>query len=138
MFLNQNNTPVKFVLFFIILIFTVNCNKKFKEKLEPSFQSISKHIFIKKCSLYTCHSNAYAEKSGQLDLSDKNAYYRLVNVKSIMYPDIMRIKPYEPDESLLIQRLEGKAIVSVPLERSSVSKQEIEVIKEWIRNGASL
>lgn len=120
----------------ILLFLSLSCKKEPKEKLGPTFSSISKNIFIDKCSLYTCHSSAFFDKSGNLDLSDKNAYFNLVNIPSSTYPKIIRILPGKPDESLLMQRLEGKIIISVPLERRCVTKEEIEIIREWIKNGA--
>ncbi|MEW6087716.1 MAG: hypothetical protein AB1498_05375 [bacterium] len=127
---------------YIVLIISVfsfiylNCRPEANQKLEPSFSSISRNIFIKKCSLYTCHSSASFEKSGNLDLSDKESYNNLINFPSSSYPEIKRIVPGKPDESLLLQRLEGKVIIGVPLERNCVTKKEIETIREWIKNGA--
>lgn len=120
----------------ILFFLSINCRNKTDQKLEPAFTSISKNIFIKKCSLYTCHSSAFFKNSGNLDLSDKNTYLNLINVPSSTYPEIVRILPGKPDESLIMQRLEGKIIISVPLERSCVTKKEIEIIREWIKNGA--
>ena len=122
----------------ILLFVSLSCQKEPNKKLEPTFSSISKNIFIKKCSLYTCHSSAFSKKSADLDLSaGKNTYINLVNVPSSTYPEIIRILPGKPDESLLIQRLEGKIIISVPLERDCISKDEIQIIREWIKNGAT-
>lgn len=67
---------------------------------------------------------------------DTTAYYNLVNVKSKTYPDILRVKPGDPDNSLVIQRLDGTTVVAVPLERTSISEDEIRVIRRWIKNGA--
>ena len=121
----------------LILMFScLNCKKEPAKKLEPAFSSISEKIFVKKCSLYTCHSSAFYDKSGNLDLSGKNTYINLINIPSSTFPEIIRILPGKPDESLLMQRLEGKIIISVPLERNCVTKKEIETIRKWIENGA--
>ena len=125
----------KYILL-ILLFLALNCKKEQNQKLVPTFSSISKNIFIKKCSLYTCHSSAFSDKSGKLDLSDKNAYSNLINIPGSAYPEIARILPGKPDESLLMQRLEGKIVIGVPLERNCVTKEEIAVIREWIKNGA--
>ncbi|MDD5773429.1 MAG: hypothetical protein PHX78_08215 [bacterium] len=120
----------------ILLFLSISCTKEPKQKLRPTFSSISRNVFIKKCSLYTCHSSAFADKSGKLDLSGKDSYNNLINIPSKAYPEINRITPGKPDESLLLQRLEGKIIVSIPLERDCVTKEEIDIIREWIKKGA--
>jgi len=113
-----------------------SCQPKEQKKLEPTYSSIFELIFSKKCALYTCHSPAYYHKSGNLDLSKKDAYYRMVNVKSILFPKQLIIKPGDPDNSNLINRLEGTILAGIPLERDSVSKEEINVIRKWIKDGA--
>ncbi len=112
------------------------CEKKEVEVLEPTFSSISNLIFSKKCALYTCHSSAFAKESADLDLTDKRSYSSLVNVKSKTHPEYLRIKPNDPENSLIIRRLVVTTIVAPPLERSSVSEYEIKIISTWIKNGA--
>ncbi|MBI5208169.1 MAG: hypothetical protein HY934_10350 [Candidatus Firestonebacteria bacterium] len=104
--------------------------------MEPKYSSIEKIFFRKKCALYTCHSSVYYQKSGNLNLSYGEAYNNLVNIHSKLYPDRYRIKPGYPEKSLLINRLEGTLICGVSLERAKVYKEEIEIIRQWIRNGA--
>jgi hypothetical protein len=121
------------LLFFLIL---VSCHPEAEKKLEPTFSSISELIFIPKCALYTCHSPAYYQESGNIDFSTKDVYDSLVNVRSNLFPDEFRIKPGDPDNSNLIKRLEGTILAGVPLERSSISQKEINVIRQWIKEGA--
>ncbi len=120
----------------LILPSLLGCRPKPKEKLKPTFSSISKLIFAKKCALHTCHSPSFYHESGNLDLSDEKAYSSLVNVKSHLYPDEFRIKPHDPDNSILIKRLEGKVWAGVPLERSSLNDEERRTVREWVRRGA--
>ncbi len=120
----------------ILLLFIASCDKKKPDLLQPTFSSIYENIFSKKCALYTCHSSAFAEESGKLDLMNETSYSSLVNVKSVTFPDILRIKPGDPDNSLLINRLDGTVIVAPPLERTSVSEEELNIIRTWIKNGA--
>ncbi len=114
----------------------LGCQPKPKEKLKPTFSSISRLVFAKKCALYTCHSPAFYHQSGNLDLSDDSAYLNLVNIKSQLYPQEFRIKPYDPDNSILIKRLEGTVWAGVPLERSSLNDEERRTIREWVERGA--
>jgi hypothetical protein len=124
------------VIVLLFLLSFTSCQPKAEKKLEPTFSSISELIFSKKCALYTCHSPAYYHKSGNLDLSSKDAYFSLVNVRSIVFPDKFRIKPGDPDNSNLINRLEGTVLAGIALERNSIGKEEINVIREWIKDGA--
>ena len=127
---------ILYVSVIILLLFIASCDKKKPEVLQPTFSSIYKNIFSKKCALYTCHSSAFAKESAELDLMEETSYSSLVNVKSVTFPDILRIQPGDPDNSLLINRLDGTIIVAPPLERTSVSEDELNIIRTWIKNGA--
>jgi hypothetical protein len=113
-----------------------SCQPKPKEKLKPTFSSISRLIFVRKCALHTCHSPSFYHESGNLDLSDEKAYSRMVNINSHLYPDKFIIKPYDPDNSILINRLEGTVWAGVPLERSSLNDNERRIVREWVKRGA--
>jgi hypothetical protein len=128
----------KIVIQLISLLIFVSCHPKEEKKLEPTFSSISEVIFAPKCALYTCHSPANYHKSGNIDFSTKDAYYSLVNVRSNLFPDEFRIKPGDPDNSNLIKRLEGTILAGIPLERDNISQQEINVIRQWIKDGAQV
>lgn len=122
----------------LLLLILVNCHPTNEEKkLEPTFSSISELIFVPKCALYTCHSQAYYQESGDIDFSTDDSYDSLVNVRSNLFPDEFRIKPGAPDNSNLIKRLEGTILAGVPLERSSISEKEINAIRQWIKDGAA-
>lgn len=126
----------KIVIGLLLLLNFATCQPKEEKKLEPTFSSISELIFVKKCALYTCHSPAYYHKSGNLDLSTKDAYYKLVKFRSNIFPDEFRIKPGDPDNSNLIKRLEGTILAGIALERNSISKEEIKILRKWIKDGA--
>lgn len=127
----------KTVIRLLFLLILVNCHPKKEKKLEPTFSSISELIFIPKCALYTCHSPAYYQQSGDIDFSTTVVYDSLVNVRSNLFPNQFRIKPGDPDNSNLIKRLEGTVLAGIPLERSSISQEEINVIRQWIKDGAT-
>lgn len=46
------------------------------------------------------------------------------------------VVPGDPENSLLIQRLEGTILPQMPLSLPPLSGPEIETIKQWIREGA--
>ncbi len=63
----------------------------------------------------------------------------LVNVPSAEVPALMRVAPGDPNNSYLIQKLEGTAAVGgrMPLGGSPLPQATISVIRQWITNGAS-
>ncbi len=126
----------KIVINLLSLLIFVGCKAKEEKKLEPTFSSISENIFIPKCALYTCHSPANYQQSGNIDFSTKDAYYSLVNVRSNLFPDEFRVKPGDPDNSNLIKRLEGTILAGIPLERDNITQEEINVIRQWIAREA--
>jgi len=59
-------------------------------------------------------------------------------IPSTQITSLIRVIPMDPDGSLLIQKLEGTAIVGARMPGDGLYLQQatVEVIKEWIRNGA--
>jgi len=127
-------SPALFCLFVFALS---SCARQAdKKKIEPSFSSISENLFENKCALYTCHSDSYFETSGNLNLSGDKAYENLVNVPGKLYPDILRVKPFDPEASLIMQRFEGKCSCGPAAERKETTPDEIAAVREWIAKGA--
>jgi hypothetical protein len=62
----------------------------------------------------------------------------LVNVPSTEVPSLMRIEPGNPDESYLVQKIEGTASVGgrMPLGGPELSDEAIAAIRQWITDGA--
>lgn len=102
--------------------------------LIADFDSIQVHIFTPICSV--CHSGAAAPHGLRLDATD--SYHLLVGVPSDEVPSILRVKPGDPDNSYLIQKLEGHASVGarMPFGGPYLSSDTIAVIRQWITDGA--
>ena len=62
----------------------------------------------------------------------------LVNVASVEVPGLRRVRPGDPDLSYLVQKIEGRAAVGgrMPLNSPPLPQATIDVIKQWIREGA--
>ena len=62
----------------------------------------------------------------------------LVNVPSTEVPSILRVEPGNPDDSYLVQKIEGTAAVGarMPLGGPNLSADEIAAIRQWITDGA--
>jgi Ca2+-binding RTX toxin-like protein len=92
-------------------------------------------IFSARCD--QCHSGSGAPQGLQLDAS--NSYADLVNVASQEVPSLMRVEPGDPDNSYLVQKVEGTAAVGgrMPLGGSKLPDDEIDLIRQWISEGAN-
>ena len=99
------------------------------------FQSIQDNVFTPICS--PCHSGANAPKGLMLDAA--HSYNLLVGYPSTEVPTLDRVKPGDPDNSYIIIKLtDGAGIVGsqMPLGETPLSQATIDVIRQWITNGA--
>ena len=74
-----------------------------------------------------------------MDLSDVAASFAsLVDVGSLEVPALFRVDPGDPDNSYLIHKLEGTQAVGVrmPAGGPLLPQETIDVIREWIEQGA--
>ena len=74
-----------------------------------------------------------------MDLSSADASFAsLVNVQSLQPPDFLRVEPGNPDDSYLIQKLEGTATFGgrMPAAGGFLDQSVVNQIREWIANGA--
>lgn len=102
--------------------------------LEPTFDSIQANVFEPLCE--HCHAGANAPQGLRLDAA--NSYASLVGVPSSEVSSLLRVAPGNPNLSYLIQKLEGTASVGerMPAGLPAVPQQVIDVIRQWISNGA--
>jgi hypothetical protein len=103
--------------------------------LTADFQSIQDNVFTPICSV--CHVGGGAPMGLRLDAA--NSYNLLVGVPSTEVPTILRVKPGDPDNSYIIQKLEGHAAVGVrmPFGGPYLSTDTIAFIRQWITAGAA-
>jgi serralysin len=92
-------------------------------------------IFTNRCT--GCHSGGGAPQGLQLDAA--NSYGDLVNVASNEVPTLLRVEPGNPDDSYLVQKIEGTAAVGgrMPLGGTPLSAGTIALIRQWISEGAN-
>jgi hypothetical protein len=102
--------------------------------LQANFQSIQDNVFTPICT--ACHVGATAPQGLRLD--EANSYALLVGVSSAEVPALQRVRPGDPDNSYLIQKLEGSATVGeqMPLGMTPLPQADIDVIRQWITDGA--
>ena len=102
--------------------------------LAANFTSIQSHVFTPICSV--CHAGGAAPQGLRLDAG--NSYALLVGVSSSEVPTVKRVEPGQPDNSYLIQKLEGHAAVGarMPFGGPYLDDASIAIIRQWISAGA--
>lgn len=102
--------------------------------LTADFDSIQAHVFTPICT--ACHIGATAPQGLRLDAA--NSYNLLVSVPSTEVPGILRVKPGDPDNSYMLQKLKGTAAVGaqMPFGGPPLPDETIAVIRQWILDGA--
>jgi len=110
--------------------------------LAPTFSSIQRDIIQSSnlaghCTL--CHTSVGRAPSAGLDMSG-NAFSALVNVASRNKAGATLVIPGDPDNSYLIQKLEGKSdIVGLRMPRNGppyLTDGQVQIIRRWILLGA--
>lgn len=102
--------------------------------LAPTFASIQANVLTPRCTV--CHSGAAAPAGLRLD--EGNSFALLVGVPSREVSSMLRVAPGQPDDSYLVQKLEGRAAVGarMPLGGPFLDDATIAVIRQWIAEGA--
>lgn len=103
---------------------------------DPVFSEIQSNVFAPNCAVSGCHQGAGAPQG--LRLEEANSYGMLVDTPSSQQPTIDRVEPGDPDNSYLIQKLEGTAATGqqMPLNAAALSQTTIDTIRQWITDGA--
>ena len=91
---------------------------------------------------FNCHSRA--PFGGNLDLTSANAYASLVNVHASIAPNKLRVKPGDPDNSFLVQKLTNKQAKNeggpMPqgegIQWQPPSPDKLNTLRCWILRGA--
>lgn len=104
--------------------------------LGPTFSQIQANVFTPTCATTGCHFGAGAPEGLRLD--DASSFGLLVSIPSGEESAILRVAPGDPDNSYLIQKLEGTASSGqqMPLNAPALSSGTINVIRQWISDGA--
>jgi hypothetical protein len=103
--------------------------------LTATLQSIQANVFTPICT--KCHIGGGAPEGLQLDAA--HSYSLLVGVASAEQPSVMRVAPGDPDSSYIIRKLENAPGISggqMPLGGPYLPQSTIDVIRQWITNGA--
>ncbi len=97
-------------------------------------------VFTPICS--GCHSGVGTSLPGVQNLTAGHTFASIVGVASIEVPSLLRIKPNDPTNSYLIQKIEGTAAsgarmpLGCPTSTPCLDQATIDQIKAWVSAGA--
>lgn len=102
--------------------------------LAATLASVQANVFNPGCVV--CHAGASAPLGLRLDSA--NAFTNLVGVPSRQQSSVLRVAPGNPDQSYLVQKLEGTAAEGqqMPLGGPPVPQATIDFVRQWITDGA--
>ena len=102
--------------------------------LAAPFSSIQANVFTPRCT--GCHAGSSAPMGLRLD--EGNSYALLVGVASAEQGSLQRIAAGRPDDSYLVQKIEGRAALGarMPFGGPYLDDATIAVIRQWVADGA--
>lgn len=113
--------------------------------LEPTFTSIQRDIFEStdsagRTACTQCHTSTGRNPSGGLNLNHDVAYDQIVGTAVRGKPGAVRVIPGDPDNSYLVQKLEGTASIAGKRMPNNgppyLTDGQILIIRRWIAIGA--
>ena len=104
----------------------------------PTLDEIQAQVFTPTCAVAGCHTGPSGNTlPNGMDLSNADASFAsLVGVASLEQPAVLRVAASDPDNSYLVQKIEGNAGARMPLGGAPLDAAVIAQIRDWISNGA--
>jgi hypothetical protein len=104
--------------------------------LAPTLDSIQSNVFSVNCAVPGCHGGVAAQQGLRLDPGFSAG--NLINIASPRDANLIRVIPFDPDASFIIQKLEGTQTLGdrMPDGGPYLPQSTIDVIRQWILDGA--
>ena len=106
--------------------------------LAPTLDDIQRTIFSPRCAIPACHDSQ--SKAGNLILEAGRSHDQLVGVSpTVDTAGLLRVDPGHPENSFLLVKLEGPPPDQgqrMPLTGALLNEAEIQLISDWIAQGA--
>ena len=105
---------------------------------EATLDAVQASVLTPYCAVSGCHVGSGAPFG--LDLSAGEAYGNLVDVPSAEMPAVDRVEPGDPASSYLIWKVTADPRITgdpMPALREPLSAARIQLITDWIADGAS-
>ena len=107
----------------------------------PTLDALQTSVFAPNCAVSGCHTGPVGNNlPAGMDLSTADASFAsLVGVASLQQPTLSRVAVGDPDNSYLVQKIEGTAGSGqrMPLGGGVLDQAVIDDLRLWIANGAS-
>jgi hypothetical protein len=110
--------------------------------LDPTLANIQATIFSTSCTDAACHTSVV--QAGGLVLEEGKAHDQLVGVPAVnvaaQQAGLLRVKPGDPSNSFLIIKLSGPVPAQgspMPLGKPPLTAAQIQLIRDWITQGAA-
>ena len=87
-----------------------------------------------------CHTGGGTSLPASMDLTPSHIYASIVSVASVEQPALQRVKPGDPNNSYVVQKLEGAATITfarMPLGGPYLDQATIDQVRAWITAGAA-
>ena len=99
-----------------------------------AFSEIQTTVFSPICA--ECHGAV--RMSAGLQLNSQSSFAAIVGVRSTQNSSLSRIEPGDPDNSYLVQKIEGTAAFGgrMPLGGARLPQDRIDLIRQWVTDGA--
>jgi hypothetical protein len=106
-----------------------------------TLDALQASVFTPSCAVSGCHSGPTGNPLPTgLDLTTADASFaNLVGVASSQQPAVLRVATGDPDNSYLVQKIEGTAAsgARMPLGGGALPQAVIDDIRQWISDGAN-
>jgi len=106
-----------------------------------TLDALQTSLFAPTCAVSGCHSGpAGGALPAGMDLSSADASFAsLVGIASLQQPGLLRVTANDPDNSYLVQKVEGTAATGarMPLGGGVLDQAVIDDIRQWISDGAN-
>jgi len=106
-----------------------------------TLEQLQASVFTPNCAVSGCHTGPASNTlPAGMDLSSADASFAsLVGIASLQVPTLSRVAPSDPDNSYLVQKVEGTATsgARMPLGGGVLDQAAIDDIRQWISDGAN-
>jgi len=101
-----------------------------KQGLAASLNDVQAEVFTPSCAISGCHDGSWVPNLSV------GAYENIVNVNANLAPALFYINPGDPDNSFLIQKIQGSSLgLSMPL-GGTLTASQIQLVSDWVTEGA--
>lgn len=129
------------ILTVLLMMFFLGCGKDaLLQSQSPSFARDIEPLLNKSCGFTNCHGGINTQPTGGVMVLETGSIYgSIYNVRSFIMPQLMRVRPFQPDSSVLVKkvRCDSDAPGScMPFFGQPLNKAQINLIVAWVAAGA--